>query len=526
VSSFRRVIAAVTLAHLVVGFWIATSTPGPLLSADDVAYLGLARTLVGQGDLPLPTQPPYGLLYPVLLAPGWLVGLDESAMLTFGRLVNATLGAAMIPALYLLVRRTTGADRPRALLAATVTASLPAALLHSSIIWTETLLALLVVLALLALDRFRARPSVASASIVVAAAMAQVATHPRTLPAALVVVGAGIWLSIRHRRFDLVVILAASSAVVYGLVEWARRAVHDAAFGSTGLYDAGDLVDTRGLSEVPDMIVLGLGSVAYLILATAGLVIIGGVALWRAGVVGRTSLAVLGATVAMAGWFLTGVPRADKWLHGRYVEAVAAPLVAVGIVRLTTLDWKRVVALGGAIVTAGVFAAWAGPGDNWAHPRSPVMMLGVEPGGAPFGADHFEPGAAAFVALLVLVLWWVLARRQIGAAALGMAVVLGIGAWSGIRTLDDLYASSVAAEAEAAVAGLERSGDDAKLAIDTSVPGSTWIAVAWRFGLDESEAGIIPPDAAYRLTAAEAPAPPGGEEVATLPGAVLYRLGG
>ena len=51
-SSFRRLVAAVTATHFAVGFWGATSTPGPLLSADDVAYLGLGRTLAGNGDVP------------------------------------------------------------------------------------------------------------------------------------------------------------------------------------------------------------------------------------------------------------------------------------------------------------------------------------------------------------------------------------------------------------------------------------------------------------------------------------------
>ncbi len=41
-----------------VGVVIATATPGPLLTADDLAYLGMARTLAGDGAAPMAPQPP------------------------------------------------------------------------------------------------------------------------------------------------------------------------------------------------------------------------------------------------------------------------------------------------------------------------------------------------------------------------------------------------------------------------------------------------------------------------------------
>ena len=65
-SPFGRVVAAVSAVHLAVGIWVATALPGPLLSADDIAFLSLARTIAGEGAAPLPPQPPYALLYPLL----------------------------------------------------------------------------------------------------------------------------------------------------------------------------------------------------------------------------------------------------------------------------------------------------------------------------------------------------------------------------------------------------------------------------------------------------------------------------
>ena len=53
----------------------------------------------------MPAQSPYGVLYPVLLAPGWLLGFAGDGMITYARVVNALAGSATVPALYTLLRR-------------------------------------------------------------------------------------------------------------------------------------------------------------------------------------------------------------------------------------------------------------------------------------------------------------------------------------------------------------------------------------------------------------------------------------
>ena len=93
-----------------IGFIVATSTPGPLLTADDLANFGLAHAIAGQGAAPMAAQAPYGPLYPLLLAPGWLLGLDEPSMMVWARGVNALAGALLVPVLYALVRRVAGVD--------------------------------------------------------------------------------------------------------------------------------------------------------------------------------------------------------------------------------------------------------------------------------------------------------------------------------------------------------------------------------------------------------------------------------
>ena len=521
--SIRRALVAVTSVHAALGFWIAVSTPGPLLAADDVAYLGLARTIAGDGAIPIPAQPPYGWLYPTLLSPGWLVGLDEGSMVTFARGVNAVLGAALVPLLYLFARRVLKAAPWSALFAAAIGASLPAAMLHSSIVWTETLLPVLVVGGLLLLHRFEARPGLGAGIPIVVAAGLQVAAHPRALATAVVLVIAMIVIALRRGLYAEAGFLAALAGAGFVLVEVVRRATQDAAFGSSGTYDAGDLVDRRGLDDVGEMIIHGLGAVAYLLLATAVLAGVGCWILARSGVTGWVTLASLAATLAMAGWFLTGVERADSWLHGRYVEVIAGPLVVAGVIGLREMSRRYITDAVAVTVAAGVLAAWAGPGNNWNRPRSPVMMLGVEPAGAPFGNDIFEAGSATSVAILVLLAAWAMARWREYAVLIPLGIAVTIGALSGLETLDQLYETSIAGETRELLAD-----DVDTIAIDIGHVGpATAVAVAWQAGLGNTVTDPSRTDVSHVLLAAGAPPPEGatGEGI-TIGSGVLYELSG
>ena len=355
--------ASVTALHAVVGSWVAMLTPGPLLVSDDLAYLGMARTLAGQGAAPLADQPPYGVLYPVLLAPGWALGFDESSMLIWARIVNGLLGAALVPVLYAVVRRLTGATHRWSLVAAVVGASLPAHMSTASIVWTERLLPLLVAISVLCLIRFVDRPSNGRAIAVAGVAAALYSSHPRMGACALVIVlavpciarfdrlvrrkqtgpifatAAAAGIAGGGRRFGVRGTLVVGGVGLLGLaaVEGVRRFVAGAAFASSGTYDIVDLAERRGWDEVPEMVVRGTGTVGYLVLATAGLAIIGVVVLLRSPPVGPWVFLEALAVVVVAGWFLTGVERADTYFHGRYVEVMAPMLVAAGIIGLARM---------------------------------------------------------------------------------------------------------------------------------------------------------------------------------------------
>ena len=517
-----RLVAAVSACHCALSLWVASAVPGPLLAADDVAYLTMARTLAGEGASSLGSQPPYGVLYPVVLAPGWIVGLDESAMLAYARVVNSVFGAALVPVLYLLARRLVGAERGWALVGAVIGASLPALVLHGSIAWPERLLPLLLAGAVLALVAAYQRRSAAATATAVALAVAAFAAHPRVAGAALVVVVTAAWC--RWRCDDRRSAVAALWAGAIGAVaaEAARRLLSEATFGDLGAYGVRDLSSRRGIAEVPDMVVHGLGATAYLALASAGLAVLGVVVLARRRPLGWVPLALLVAVTVAAAWFLTGVERADAWLYGRYVEVVAPVVVMAGVIGLWRLRWKVAVPLlVVSPVVAGVVAGWAGPGATWERARSPVMMLGVEVSGAPFGSQIFEPAAVASTALVVGLVLWALARTGSPALVLVVALVFGgVGVASGLEKLDQLYDTSISGQVDVALGGL----DDVTVAIEPAVQPNAAAAIAWRVGLDRTVPWTDVARATHVvLVAGDAP-PAGAVHVAAIDGVDIWAL--
>jgi len=566
-------LAALTLASFAVGALVATAPPGPLLSVDDIAFLALARTLAGEGAAPLGPQAPFGILYPVLLAPGWLLGLGEDAMVSYARTVNAACGALLLPTLYALVRELTAEPPRRALTAALIGAALPALWLTSTIVWAERLLALLVALALLTVARMWHMPTLGNSVATAAAGVALFAAHPRAGPAACLVIAA-VWLpfgraaslpsddpdgaqapgpggtrlaepppqgqagSPRHlasgpggtRRQEMPFVpLAVTVLGVIGLVtaELARAALATAAFDSAGTYDVFDLAGRRGISQLGEMAQRTGGTLAYLILAATALVVPGIVLLARRRPVGHVALAVVAASVAVAGWFLTGLDRADAWLHGRYVEVLAPVLLALGVIAVPKASRRLgLTALIFAPVAAGLYAAWAGPGDNWLKPRAPVMMFGVEPAGAPFGGDVFEPGAAASVSMLVgLALWFGLRSVRKPAAVLVpllFAALAGVGMLSGLRSLDQLYEGRMIGRIEATGVDLDEVGG---LHIDLG-SASSYLASAMAFEVGFEETSLTRSEhTTHVLLGPGAEPPPGASAVVEFEEGTLWLLG-
>lgn len=508
----------------VVGLIVATATPGPLLTADDLAYFGLSWTMAGEGAVPMPAQPPYGLLYPLLLMPGWWFGAEDAGMLLWARILNAGFGALTVPVLAAFAGRLDDVEWRPALAAATAGAMMPAFLLTGSIAWSERLLVLLVALVAWALAKVWDDGRAGSAALVIVIGAAMFAAHPRLGPPALIAIVLAA-LAVRGLGWPRVISVLGAGGAALWLVERARSAVADAAFASSGTYDATDLASRRGPDRFLEMSQLGMGATTYLVLAGTGIVVWGVVRLARDRSVGWSVLLVGLAVLAITSWFITGIPRADKWLHGRYIEVMAPVLLTVGLVNLRKLTWRWAVPLLIALpASGGVIAAWNGPGNNWLNARSPVMMFGVEVAGAPYASPIFEPGAAASVSIAVGLLAWGLTKWRGVEVAAALLVVLSVwGAHSGDRTVDALFEGTAMGQVDASLPADEIIGE---VFVDTAtVSPNLTNAIAWRAGFDHTtltfgEATthlLIPPDATP---------PTGAELVAEFGQGTLWRLPG
>ena len=356
----------------------------------------------------------------------------------------------------------------------------------------------------------------------VVAAVGLFATHPRMGPTALVVV---VFAALITRRSTVVRVgLLGAGVFALGLTEWVRRVVADATFGSSGTYDAGDLASRRGFGEIPDMAQHALGTGAYLTLAGTGILLIGLVMTGRRPIVGPVLIGMLGATVAVAGWFLTGVGRSDAWLHGRYVEVFAPLLLALGLASLKHMGWRPALGLVvAAPIAAGIIGAWAGPGNNWNTPRSPVMMLGVEVSGAPFGSSVFEPGAAASVSILVgLVLWWLWRSDRQIIATVVLSAIVALGVASGIVGLDKLHDGNISGRTSGVI---EVIGPVGELYVDAErVSPNLIAALAWEVGFDDTSKSLTA-QTTHLLLPPDAPPPDGATLVLQLENGTVWALG-
>ena len=149
------------------------------------------------------------------------------------------------------------------------------------------------------------------------------------------------------------------------------------------------------------------------------------------------------------------------------------------------------------------------------------MMLGVEVGGAPYGNDIFEPGAAAAVAIAVGLAAWGLSRWRI--EAVGMLLV-GASLWgvhSGLETLRQLHESTVSGEV---AERLDPSTDISELFVDVGgVSTSLTNALAWEVGFDRSVT-VQTPRTTHVLLAPDATPPLGATLVIEFRQGMLWEL--
>lgn len=271
-------VVAGTVAVVVLRAVLSTQARYPRVVADEAAYLAMARLLGGGERWNLGLASTYGPAYSALLAPWFALGLSPDAVYRAAIVTNIVLAGLTFLALEALARRIPGVTRPLSSGLALVAASLPALVATTNLAWSDDLAPLVFALLVLALLDLVARPRPLGAGLLVVVAVVGYAVHGRFLPLAPVVLGVVVVLGLA-RRLRWPVVAAAGAGLVVGLaaVQLASQALYDR------LYDPGQV--TQGLNEADRIGRLGplvmstTGQLWYLLVTTAGVAGIGGLAL-------------------------------------------------------------------------------------------------------------------------------------------------------------------------------------------------------------------------------------------------------
>ncbi len=440
--------AAVAAVHLITGW----HSEGPVVFDDEGGYLRIARHLAGEGpEAGVRYFPGYSLL----VAPiHWALGSTWAIFLGV-KVLNAGLGAAFVVVAFL----TTGYLLPREerwkRLGATALVSLyPSFLLFSNQALSENALTTLsMVLAYLVARWLPGRVTWPAAAGLGALGANALVVHPRSVgvAVALSAVIAACWWPWRPNARR--VLAFAAGLIVVGvvgvaLVQWERTG----APSGSGTYRLGEIVGDRGGLEGLRRVAVGAaGQALYLVVTTAGMIVLGGLQVGKA--VGRAwrerdrstpTVLVLYAGLASLLVFVTsavfispaaGSARPDAVLYGRYNEGLVAPLLLVGATALVSGRfrlwdrerwWRGVLPwlVGSVGVTALAVEWWQQDQLLGVHVENPFNVLALYPVLAAMGG--VEPLALAAVGVAAAAAFLSVARRHVG-LAVGLALVAFLG---------------------------------------------------------------------------------------------------
>jgi hypothetical protein len=404
-----------------------------MLFSDEAAYLGIARFLAGDAPYPRMSSPAMGAVpfyhfgYPLLLAPASWLSDDPLTVYRTALVVNSLLLAALFPLLASFARRLLGLAPPDAALAGMAASLYPAFLLQSNLTWSESLLAPMVLLALLAFFRLAERPGPGTACGLGLAAVLAYAVHARMLglvPLVLLALGV-LW---RRGR------LSAQGALTGGLVTLAGfgavRAVNALVAAELWADDprrwgfsdvAARLIEPAGLGNA--LLALA-GQLWYLSVASAGLFPLG---VWvLAGLArsqdeiparrltARFALAVGAVLLATSSAVLVEFFRSDMAIYGRYAESFLAPFLVAGLAAFQQPALRRrlPVAAALAVLPCALVA---------------VLLLGHD--GAVFQKIYNELNILGIEPLILLLG----GLRMLRITALGLAAALAVYAAGSFR---------------------------------------------------------------------------------------------
>lgn len=339
----------------------------PLISADEIGYLGIARYLALGAGPNMSGTAYYHFGTSALFVPLWWISSEPGTVYRMGIVLTAALAAAAMPLLVAIARELSFRITTGVVAAAVIVALWPSNYMHAHLLWSETLFRLvflaMVLSALAAARTGKARWTIGCALLAAAA----YAVHPRALffvplavlfAAALPLVSTVRW---PHAAAAAAVLLAGLAAT-----DMANSGLSAALWGNeTGAVGhlrsvAHRVLTWQGLQAAA---MRGLGHGWYHLAATFGLVAFGAVAglrlIVRAGDNGRRlALGFVAATIASV--FAASVAQMidasslDHLVYGRYAEPTFTLLLWLGILCLLFQDdavlTRRVLLLAAAAV--------------------------------------------------------------------------------------------------------------------------------------------------------------------------------
>jgi len=362
--------SVVGFAHLV----IALAMTVPIIHGDEAGYLGNAmQMLKGVGR----TGEGYFAGYSILLVPAAAVTTSPLAFFTASLVVNAVLAVGAFLLIYRLVRGLLP-EAPTAwlALAAFAASMLPAPMMLSAVAMADN--ALLVVVPLVALGMVLAERRDSSTLWILSSLIAGFAywTNPRgVLVSAAYVISAAAsgWVAHRSMRWIITALVPTTTMMLFG--HFFNKAIvgGSSAPGTRPSELADALARVGDVHQWQSILALISGRVSYLVVASAGLALVGfvwlGTGLWR-NIRAHTSDGTIGArifldlgiasTIVLSSISFTRETfiRADYLIYGRYSEVFLPTLTAIGAVVVLTILSRRsrsrfgVLVVGTAIVAA------------------------------------------------------------------------------------------------------------------------------------------------------------------------------
>ncbi|HEY3980184.1 MAG TPA: phospholipid carrier-dependent glycosyltransferase [Streptosporangiaceae bacterium] len=402
--------------------WFSRGQVIPLANPDESAYLVAARVLAGGPGADFSGSTLYQGGYPLLIAPVFWFAHNPVTVYRTVLLINAALGALIMPLGYLACRRLS-LGRPAAYGAATVAALLPAGFFYSQYAMTDAIYPVLVLAWLLTMHSWLTADSVREryAAAIGSALLTGYAygVHSRGLVMAGVFAAGGLLAAIKRwvPRGSAVaagVALVAAAGLGWALDRYLAGAIYPEGVRSLSAEAATRLHSVHGVVNVAEMAV---GQLWRLVLDGWGLAGLGLAATvaaiaWRGLRDDLRIMAVVAAvvTVATACTAPAALPpdQSQTWASGRYLDGMIIVFFLVGFVLLMRGSVRVIFGCAAGVtavtlVAAVTVAAYAGA-------QLPEAGFGAafnfgEPAVLTQNWNRASVALATVVALALMLLW-------------------------------------------------------------------------------------------------------------------------